>query len=161
MLQNLLREQIPARDLLTILETLADWSQTTKDVDILTEHVRHALSRTITKIYQTPDGSIPLITLDQSVEKVVSESIQQTEMGSFLAIDPDVAQKIIKTISLHLEKFSQMNYQPIVLCSAQIRSHFKNLTDRFIPDLVVLSYNDILNNVKIQSMGTVRILDAD
>ena len=160
-LQNLLREQIPARDLLTILETLADWSQTTKDVDILTEHVRHALSRTITKIYQTPDGSIPLITLDQSVEKVVSESIQQTEMGSFLAIDPDVAQKIIKTISLHLEKFSQMNYQPIVLCSAQIRSHFKNLTDRFIPDLVVLSYNDILNNVKIQSMGTVRILDAD
>ena len=160
-LQNLLREQIPARDLLTILETLADWSQTTKDIDILTEHVRHALSRTITKIYQTPDGSIPLITLDQSVEKVVSESIQQTEMGSFLAIDPDVAQKIIKTISLHLEKFSQMNYQPIVLCSAQIRSHFKNLTDRFIPDLVVLSYNDILNNVKIQSMGTVRILDAD
>lgn len=160
-LQNLLREQIPIRDLLTILEALADWSQTTKDIDILTEHVRHALSRTITRIYQTPEGSMPLITLDQSVENVISESIQQTETGSFLAIDPDVAQKIIKTISLHLEKFSQMNYQPIVLCSAQIRSHFKNLTDRFIPDLVVLSYNDILNNVKIQSMGTVRILDAD
>ncbi len=160
-LQNLLREQIPIRDLLTILEALADWAQTTKDIDLLTEHVRHALSRTITRIYQTPEGSIPLITLDQSVETVTSESIQQTEMGSFLAIDPDVARKIIKEISLHLEKFSQMNYQPVVLCSAQIRSHFKSLTDRFIPDLVVLSYNDILNNVKIQSLGTVRILDAD
>ncbi|MEA3279821.1 MAG: flagellar biosynthesis protein FlhA [Thermodesulfobacteriota bacterium] len=160
-LQNLLREQIPIRDLLTILEALADWAQTTKDIDILTEHVRHALSRTITSIYQTPEGSIPLIILDQSVENVISESIQQTETGSFLAVDPDVAQKIIKTISLHLEKFSQMNCQPIVLCSAQIRSHFKSLTDRFIPDLVVLSYNDILNNVKIQSLGTVRILDAD
>ncbi|MBW1940546.1 MAG: FHIPEP family type III secretion protein, partial [Deltaproteobacteria bacterium] len=88
-------------------------------------------------------------------------AIQQTEQGSFLAIEPDIAQKIMKNLAQNLEKFSSLNYQPIVLCSAQIRSHFKKLTDRFVPDLVVLSYNDILNNVQIQSLGTVGLSDAD
>lgn len=160
-LQNLVREQIPIRDLLTILETLADWAPMTKDLDALTEYVRQALSRTITKLYQTPEGNIPLISLDQRVENVISGAIQQTEQGSFLAIEPDIAQKIMKNLAQNLEKFSSLNYQPIVLCSAQIRSHFKKLTDRFVPDLVVLSYNDILNNVQIQSLGTVGLPDAD
>jgi len=160
-LQNLVREQIPIRDLLTILETLADWAPMTKDPDALTEYVRQALSRTITKLYQTPEGNIPLISLDQRVENVISGAIQQTEQGSFLAIEPDIAQKIMKNLAQNLEKFSSLNYQPIVLCSAQIRSHFKKLTDRFVPDLVVLSYNDILNNVQIQSLGTVGLSDAD
>ncbi len=160
-LQNLLMEQIPVRDLLTILETLADWAPMIKDIDTLTEYVRQSLARTITKLYQTSDGKIPLITLNQSVENAISGAIQQTEQGSFLAMEPNLVQKIMKVLTENLEKFSQLNCQPIVLCSAQIRSHFKKLVDRFIPDLVVLSYNDILKNVKIQSIGTVELSDAD
>jgi len=160
-LQNLLREQIPIRDILTILETLADWAPMTKDVDTLTEYVRQALARTITKLYKDPDGNIPLITLDQGVEKTIAAAIQQTEQGGFLALEPGLAQKIMKNITRNVEKLSSMNYQPIVLCSTQIRPYFKRFTERFMPDLVVLSYNEILNNVKIQSLGTVSISDAD
>jgi flagellar biosynthesis protein FlhA len=160
-LQNLLREQIPIRDLLTILETLADWAPATKDIDTLTERVRQALARTITKLYQTPEGSIATITLDQSVEEVIAASIQQTEHGTYLALEPNVAQRLIKTLANLLERFSSSNYQPIVICSAQIRSHFQKLIDRFIPNLVVLSYNEILNNIKIKSLGTVELADAD
>jgi flagellar biosynthesis protein FlhA len=160
-LQNLLREQIPARDLLTILETLADWAPVTRDIDMLTEYVRQALARTITKLYQTPEGNITTITLDQSVEEAITASIQQTEQGSYLAMEPNVAQRIIKTLAHQLEKFSTLNYQPVVICSAQIRFHFKKLIDRFIPNLVVLSYNEIINNIKIQSLGTVELSDAN
>jgi len=160
-LQNLLREQIPIRDLVTILETLADWSSMIKDTDTLTEYVRQALARTITKLYQNPEGNIPLITLDQNVEGAISKAIEKTEQGTFLTIEPNVGQKIIETITKNLDKFSSLNYQPIILCSAQVRSHFKKFIDRFIPDLVILSYNDILSNVKIQSLGTVEISDAD
>ncbi|MBW1700755.1 MAG: flagellar biosynthesis protein FlhA [Deltaproteobacteria bacterium] len=160
-LQNLLREQIPIRDLLTILETLADWSPVTKDMDTLTEYVRQAMARTITSLYRTPEGNIPLITLDQGIEKAISGAIQQTEQGGFFALEPGLAQKIMETLARELGEFSSLNYQPIVLCSAQIRSHFKKLVDRFIPNLVVLSYNEILDNVKIQSLGTVELSDAD
>jgi flagellar biosynthesis protein FlhA len=151
-LQNLLSEQIPIRDLLTILETLADWAPMTKDMDTLTEHVRQALARTITKLYQTSDGKIPLITLDQSVENAISGAIQQTDQGSFLALEPNVAKGIMESVARYITEFSSLNYRPVILCSAQIRA---------IPNLVVLSYNEILNTVKIQSLGMVELLDAD
>ncbi len=160
-LQNLLKEQIPIRDLLTILETLGDWSTVIKDVEILTEHVRQALARTITNLYQTLEGDIPVIALDQKVEQTISESIQKTDQGSFLAIEPNDAQLIMNSLSKKIENFASINQQPIVLCSAQIRSHFKKFIDRFIPNLVVLSYNDIVSNAKIQSLGMVELLDAD
>jgi flagellar biosynthesis protein FlhA len=160
-LQNLLSEQIPIRDLLTILETLADWAPVTKDMDTLTEHVRQALARTITKLYQTSDGKIPLITLDQSVENAISGAIQQTGQGSFLALDPNMAKGIMESIARYITEFSSLNYRPVILCSVQIRSHFKKLVDRFISNLVVLSYNEILNTVKIQSLGIVELSDAD
>jgi flagellar biosynthesis protein FlhA len=160
-LQNLLREQIPVRDLLTILETLADWAPVTRDVDMLTEYVRQGLARTITKLYQTPEGNITTITLDQKVEEAITASIQQTEQGSYLAMEPNMAQRIIKKVAHQLEKFSSLNYQPVVMCSAQIRSHFKKLIDRFIPNLAVLSYNEILNTINIQSIGTVELSDAN
>ena len=160
-LQNLLKEQVPIRDLLTILETLADWASATKDIDMLTEYVRQSMARTISKQYQTAEGEIPLITLDQSVENIIAGAIQQTEQGGFLTMEPNVAQGIINGLARQLEQFSPLNIQPVVLCSAQIRSHFKKLIDRFIPDLVVLSYNEILNNIKIQSLGTVELTNAD
>ena len=160
-LQNLLMEQIPIRDLLTIMEALADWAPMIKDADMLTEYVRQALARTITKLYQNPDGDVPVMTLGQNIEKTVAQAIQNTEHGSFLPIEPTTAQKIMESVTRNLEKFSQINQQPIVLCSPLIRSHFKKLADRFIPDLVVLSYNEIANNTQIRSLGTVVTDDAN
>ena len=159
-LQNLLREQIPIRDLLTVLETLADWAAATKDMDTLTEYVRQSLARTITKRYQTRDGDIPTITLDTTVEEAISTSVQRTEMGSHLTIQPSVAKSIIQSLTHQVEKVAGLNYQPIVVCSSRIRSHFKRFVDRFIPNLVVLSYDEILHNIKIRSLGTIDLMQA-
>lgn len=160
-LQNLLREQVPIRDVLTILETLADWAPMVKDTDILTEYVRQSLGRTITKLYQAPEGDIPVITLDQGIERSVAEAIQQTDHGSFLPLEPNLAQTIIANLSQKIENLSQLNKQPVVLCSPQIRPHFKKLVERFIPNLAVLSYNEITDNAKIQSIGTVTVEHAN
>lgn len=160
-LQNLLKEHVPVRDLLTIIETLADWAPITKDIDILTEYVRQSLARSITNLYKMPDGSLPLITLDPGVEKAVFGAIQKTEQGTYLALEPDMAQGVMNNLVGHLEKFSRLNSQPILVCSARIRSHFKRLADQFVPDLTVLSYDEILNHITIQSLGSVELSNAN
>ncbi len=160
-LQNLLREQVPIRDLLQILETLADWAPMTKDLDLLTEYVRQALARTITKIHQNRDGIMPVITLDHSVESAIATAIQQTDHGSHFALDPNLAQNIATNLVQVLEKSSGLNLQPVIVCSAQIRCHFKKLIDQFIPNISVLSYDEILSNVEIQSLGTLELSDAN
>jgi flagellar biosynthesis protein FlhA len=160
-LQNLLREQVPIRDLLLILETLADWAPTTKDLDVLTEHVRQALARTITKMYLTGDAILPVLTLDHSVESAIAAAVQHTDQGSHFALDPNVAQKIINNLAQVLEKSTALNYQPVIVCSAHIRGHFKKLLDQFIPNIAVLSYDEILSNVEIQSLGTLELSDAN
>jgi len=160
-LQNLLREQVPIRDLLTILETLADWSPATKDLDILAEHVRHALARTITKMHLTPEGNIAAITLGHSLESAISEALQQTDHGSFLSLDTSVAQQMMNNLAASLEKMSSLNYQPVVMCSAQIRYHVKRLIDRFMPHIAVLSYDEILSKVEIQSLDMLELNHAD
>jgi flagellar biosynthesis protein FlhA len=128
---------------------------------MLTEYVRSALARTITKLYQSPDGNMYVLTLDQDVEKFMADSVQQTDQGNFLTIDPGVAQQIVNNLMKKIDKFAAKNYQPIILCSAQIRSHFKKLMTRFIPELVVLSYNEILSDIRIQTLGTVGLTDAN
>ena len=160
-LQNLLREQIPIRDLLTILEILADWAPATKDLDLLTEYVRHGLARTISKLHQTPDGFIPVLTLGQSVESAIAAAVQKTDRGSLFVLDPNIAQKMIKNLSKILEKSSSKNYQPVIVCSAQIRLHFKRLVDQFIPNISVLSYDEVLNNVEIKTLGALELSDAN
>jgi len=160
-LQNLLREQIPIRDLLLILETLADWAPATKDLDLLTEHVRQALARTITKMNQTQDGILPVLTLDHGIETAIAAAVQHTEQGSHFALEPNVAQKIVNSLAQALEKSSSLNYQPVIACSAHIRCHFKKLVDQFIPNISVLSYDEILSNVEIQSIGTLELTDAN
>ena len=160
-LQNLLREQVPIRDLLTILETLADWSPATKDLDILTEHVRHALARTLTKMHLTPEANIAAITLGHSLESMISGALQQTDHGSFLALDPSIAQKMMNKLAASLEKMSSLSYQPVVMCSAQIRHHVSRLIDRFMPHVAVLSYDEILSNVEIQSLDMLELSHAD
>ena len=160
-LQNLLREQIPIRDLLAICETLADWAAVTKDLDILTEHVRHALARTITKMHLTPEGSISAITLGHGLETAVSGALQQTEHGAFLSLDPNIAQQMMNNLAASLEKRSSSDIQPVVMCSSQIRHHVKRLVDRFMPRATVLSYDEILSNVEIQSLDVLELNDAD
>jgi flagellar biosynthesis protein FlhA len=160
-LQNLLREQVPIRDLLAICETLADWAPISKDLDILTEHVRHALARTTTKIHLTPEGKIGAITLGHSLEAAISGALQQTEHGVFLSLDPKIAQQMMNSLAASLEKLSSLDYQPVVVCSSQIRYHLKRLVDRFMPRLTVLSYDEILSNVEIQSLDVLELNDAD
>ena len=160
-IQNLLLEQVPVRDLLTIVESLADWAPTTKKLDILTEHVRQALARTITSFYQADDGRLHVLTLDQRVEKKVAESLQQTDQGTFLAIDPGYAKSIMDDLAVKMEDYKSLGVQPLMVCSAGIRSHFKKLADRFMPGLSVLSYDEIVSSAKIQIVGTVEASDAD
>ena len=158
-LQNLLRENVSVRDMKTILETLADISQYTKLPDVLTEHVREALARNISRQYQTDDGVIPLMTLDQDIENQIAESIQETPQGSYLGVDPESAQAIITAIDTSIETFSMFNYQPLLLCSPVVRPHLKKLTERSIPNLVILSHSEISPEVRIESLGTVILAD--
>ena len=160
-LQNLLREQVPIRDLLLILETLADWAPLVKDLDLLTEYVRQAMARTITKLHQNADGILAVITLDHSVESAVAAAVQPTEQGSHFAMDPNTGRKIVNNLVQVMEKASGLNYQPVIVCSAQIRGHFKKLIDQFIPNIAVLSYDEILSNVEIQSIGSLELSDAN
>ncbi len=152
-LQNLLSESVSIRDLRTILESMADWAPVTKDTDILTEYVRHALARSISSDLAI-NGAIPLITLDKSVEDEIGQSIQHKETGSYLAIAPNKAQLILDSIGQAIPLF-EGGQQPTLLAAPQIRPHVRKLTERYYPSLVVLSHNEILPNVKIKSLGTV------
>ncbi|MFN2223826.1 MAG: flagellar biosynthesis protein FlhA, partial [Candidatus Promineifilaceae bacterium] len=160
-LQNLLVEQVPIRDLLTIVEAMADWAPSVKQLDVLTEYIRQALSRTITRYYMTPEGELMVVNLAHSLERRVSEAIKRTDQGEYLAIDPQLAQGIMQRLAARLEKFGDLNLQPIVLCSSHLRMHVKKLVDRFIPNLTVLSYEEIMPNCKIQSIGVVELTDED
>jgi flagellar biosynthesis protein FlhA len=156
-LQNLLRENVSIRDLLTILESLADYAAMVQNTDILTEYVRQSLARTITKQYQLEDGKLPLMTLDKSIEDLITGSIQRADQETYLALDPITAQKIITEISRANESFARLNFQPVLLCSPVVRPHLKKLTERFFPNLAILSHNEISSEAKIQSLGTVKV----
>ncbi|MEJ2641143.1 MAG: flagellar biosynthesis protein FlhA [Desulfosarcinaceae bacterium] len=160
-LQGLLAEQVPVRDLLTIVEALADWAPSVKHLDLLTEYARQALARTITSLYRNDNNDLYVLTLDPSLEKHMVESVQQTDQGTFLALDPIEAQGVMQSIAHNLEKFAPLGVQPVVLCATQLRSHFKKMADRFIPNLVVLAYDEILPTIKIQSLATVELNHAD
>jgi flagellar biosynthesis protein FlhA len=153
-LANLLREGVSIRDLVTIFETLADYAPVTHDPDVLTEYVRQALSRTISKKF-VPGKKARVVTLDQGLEEKILNSVQQTEQGSFITLDPDVTKKMINSLSNQLNVFTQTGEQPIVLTSPMVRLYFKKLTEQFAPGLVVLSYNELEPGIEIQSMGVV------
>ena len=160
-LQNLLREQIPVRDLLAILETLADWAPMTKDTDFLTEYVRQALSRSITRMNLLETGDMAVVNLGQNLENTLIESMQKTEHGQYLILSPTKIEKIVHLLAAQVEKFYPLNARPIVLCSAHVRPYFKRLMDRYIADLTVLSYDELLPNIKLRTVGTVELTDAD
>jgi len=159
-IQNLLRERVSVRNLVTILEVLADYAPTTKNTDILTEYVRQALGRHITRQYVADDGTLYLITLDPSVEDALSGSVQHTERESFLSIDPKTAQQLIKKIEGFIKRFEEKQALPVLLCSPTIRSNLKKLLERFIPQLAVLSHTEIDTRVKVKSLGMVSLSNA-
>jgi len=152
---NLLREGVSIRDLVTILETLADYAPVTRDSDMLTEYVRQALGRAISKSFITPDNS-DVITLDPQLEQMIMDSVQKTEAGSYLTIEPSVSGKIINNLSKLVEKLAQLGKQPVVLASPMVRLYFKRLTEQAIPGLVVLSYNELDPIMEVKSVGMVK-----
>jgi flagellar biosynthesis protein FlhA len=155
-LQNLLKEQISIRDLRTILEQLADYGPTTKDTDILTEYVRQALARPITKQFQSTDGSLSVMTLNREVEELIQSSIQKTELSSFLALEPTVAEKLLIKLQEAVETMTpQMETSPVLLASPGIRHHLRKFVERFIPDLAVLSHSEIIPSVQIKTLKVV------
>jgi flagellar biosynthesis protein FlhA len=155
-LANLLREGVSIRDMVTILETLADYAPVTRDTDMLTEYVRQALGRAISRAFITPENS-DVITIDPQLEQMIMDSVQKTEVGSYLTIEPSVINKIINNLVKHVEKIVQLGKQPVVLASPVVRLYFKRLTEQSIPGLVVLSYNELDPGMEINSVGMVSV----
>lgn len=154
-LQNLVKERVSIRDLVSILETLADNVHMTKDPEMLTEFARVSLSRSICKEYQNNEGTINVITLDPGIEQTIQASIQRTEQGSFLTIDPNVGQEILQAISNQVDALSEKGLQPILLTSPPIRPALRKLTERSFPSLVLLSWNEIAPKVNVNSVAMV------
>ena len=156
-LQSLLREGVSIRDLRTILETLAEFGTTSKDPEALTEYVRQSLYRTITEKIRDSQGDVPLFTLDKSLEETVARSILQTDQGTQLNMDPKVTQTILASLHDKIEEATSQGEKMVVLCSPVIRRHFKKLTEKFIPNMTVVSHNELSPEVNIRSLGTVRL----
>ncbi len=156
-LQNLLRERVSIRDLLTISETLADFAPMGKDAEILTEYVRRKLCRSIVNSLSGEEGLLSVLTLATRVEDLVRESVQTTEQGSFMSLDPKMGQKIIESIQTAVDKVSEDGYQPIIISSPVVRRHLRKLIERFMPQVVVLSHNELTTQSTIKSLGTIEI----
>lgn len=156
-LMKLLKEKISIRNLGVILETLADYASVTKDPDILTEYVRQSLSRQITLQMVSEGESLRVITAGASIEKKIADSIQQTNQGSHLSLDPESSQVIYQQVMEQVNRVQQMGVQPILLTSPAIRMYLRQLLERYIPDLPILSYNELEPNVEVQSVGVVNI----
>ncbi|PKH10399.1 flagellar biosynthesis protein FlhA [Planomicrobium sp. MB-3u-38] len=156
-LMKLLKEKVSIRNLLIILETLADYSSQTKDTDVLTEYVRRSLSRQITLQYAPHNEALKVITAGASVEKKFAESVHRSDQGNYLSIDPETSQLIFQKISEQAAQLQQTGVQPILLTSPAIRIYMRQFIEGFAPDLPVLSYNELEPNIEIQSVGVVNI----
>ncbi|AUJ26666.1 MULTISPECIES: flagellar biosynthesis protein FlhA [Virgibacillus] len=156
-LAKLLREKVSIRNLPIIFETLADFGKLTNDTDLLTEYVRQALSNQITKQYTDKDRSLKVVTLSARAEHAIAESIQQTEHGSFLSMEPELQQQLLEHMKEEVEKLTLQEETAILLCSPAVRMYVKQLLDRFLPQVVVLSYNELEPDVQVQSVGVVNI----
>lgn len=153
-LANLLKEGVPIKDTGTILESIIDTSATTRDIDTITENIRIALKRTITRRF-CENGQLRVITLDADLEKTIVNSLTRSEQGIYLALNPDVMQTIIVQLAEQMKTFSDLAQRPVILTSHVIRVYFYRLIEQFYPNIYVLSFNEIANNVQIQSIGNI------
>lgn len=156
-LQNLLKEGISIRDLITIFETLADYASTTRDSDVLTEYTRQSLKRAISNKFFPQNETTSVVTLDPKIEQDIMDSVKQTEQGAYLTLDPEKSQNIINAVNEEITKLQNLGKSAIVITSPIVRMYFKKLTSDYFKDLVVLSYNEIDSNVELQSVGMVTI----
>ncbi len=155
-LANLLRERVSIRDMVTVLETLADYAALTKDTEILTEYVRHALARQLSRQYAAANV-LSCVTLDPQLEQMISNAVQRTESGSYVALEPSVMQTLLQSLSVELPKLTNLGYLPVVLASPAVRLSFYKLIERSIPSIVVLSYAELDPKVEVQSLGMVKV----
>lgn len=153
-LTNLLKEGIPIKDMETIMETVIDASMTVKDIESVTERIRGALKRTITRKF-CEGGSMKVITIDAELEKSMITSLSSGEQGTYLALSPDVMQNIITKLGEEIKKFNGFSQPPVVLTSQVVRIHFYHLIEQFYPNVYVLSFNEINNNIQIQAVGNI------
>ncbi|MBX3168296.1 MAG: flagellar biosynthesis protein FlhA [Candidatus Eremiobacteraeota bacterium] len=154
-LQNLVKERVSIRDLVSILETMADNVHMTKDPEMLTEFVRVSLSRTICKEYMNNEGTINVITLDPQIEQTIQQSIHRSETGSFLNLDPNVGQEILQAIAAQVQTLQERGLQPVLLTSPPVRPALRKLVERSFPNLVLLSWNEIAPKVNVNSVAMV------
>lgn len=154
-LQNLLREGISIRDLLTILETLADHAATTRDTDVLTEYARQSLKRAISSKYFPANEVTSVITLDPKIEQEIMASVKQTEQGAYLTLDPEKTKEIMKSLEVEIAKLENLGKNAIIITSPIVRMYFKKLTEDYFKDLIVVSYNEVESNIELQSVGMV------
>ncbi len=154
-LQNLLKEGISIRDLITVFEALADYAPTTRDSDVLTEYARQSLKRAISNKFFPSTETTSVVTLDPKIEQEIMGSVKQTEQGSYVALDPDMTQNIIQSVKDEVEKLENLGKNPIIITSPIVRMYFKKLTQDYYKDLIVISYNEIDSNVELQSVGMV------
>ncbi len=155
-LQNLLREGVSIRDLVTIMETLADYGSVTRDANVLTEYVRQGIGRMLTRSYVNAK-QLKVVTLDQELETRLMHSIKQSDSGTYLSLEPLESQAIINSLAVQIQTLLSMGEQPIVLTAPIVRLYFKRLTEQYIPDLVVLSYNELESSIEVKSVGMVTL----
>lgn len=156
-LGNLLKEHVSIRNLPIIFETLADYSKMTSDVDILTEYTRQSLAKQITTKYAGNSHVLKVLTVSGRVEKMVADSIQQTEHGNYLSIDPNDSQAILESMAREIERASLMEQSPIILCSPAVRMYLRQMTERYFPQVPILSYNELESSIEVQSVGVVNV----
>lgn len=156
-LQNLLKERVPIRDLAGILEALADGARASKDIEYLTETARLALSRTICRQYAGPESKMPVVTLHPKLEQSIAGSIEQTKLGSYPVLEPQMARQVLSNLRELVENLSLKGITPVVLCSSRIRLPFRRFIERVLPGLAVLSLNEIVPGVEVEAVGTVML----
>ncbi len=155
-MQNLLKEQVPIKDVLTIIETLADYAPHTKDIDVLSEYVRSSLQRTICNICEGTDGVIYAATVDPKIEQIIADSVQVTRSGIAAVLEPQVAQQIIKAVEKISTNMLASNHKPIIICSPNVRLALKRLIESSLPRVIVISFGEITTDCEVHSVGMVR-----
>nr|WP_288825985.1 flagellar biosynthesis protein FlhA [uncultured Clostridium sp.] len=155
-LNSLLKEGVPIKDMETILETIVDALSTTRDIDLITENIRIALKRTITRMF-CDGGQMKVLTLDADLEKNIIGSMAKGEQGVYLALSPDVMQSVIGQLGEQIKKFNDLEQKPVILTSQVVRLYFYRLIEQFYPNVYVLSFNEIANNIQIQAVGNITV----
>jgi len=154
-LQNLLKEGVSIRDLGTILETLGDYGPRIKDPEVLTEYVRNSLARSISRQHASKEGLLHVVTLDPKLEDVIKAATERTERGAFVSLSPAMVRAIGERLSEEISKLMAAGHAPVILCSPQVRAQVKKIADAVQPGITVLSYNEIVQDVKVESLGMV------